>query len=241
MSSAEMKGGLIVALDVDEKASAERLLELLSPSVGIFKVGSLLFTACGPTIIEMIHRKGLKVFLDLKLHDIPSTVARVSRLITRYGIHMFNLHTLGGLEMMREARLSADEEAKSSKIYPPIILGVTLLTSMNEGVLRTDLGSKRGLEEEVLHLAGLAREAGLNGVVASPKEARVIRQALGRDFIIVTPGIRPAGWPGEDQKRVATPREAIDSGADYIVVGRPIIRAEDPMQAAQKIIEEIQG
>lgn len=241
MSSVEMKGGLIVALDVDELADAQRLLELLPPSVGIFKVGSLLFDTCGPTIIDMIHRKGLKVFLDLKLHDIPSTVARVSRLITRYGVYMFNLHTLGGLEMMRRARHSADEEARSSKETPPIILGVTLLTSIDEGTLRTDLGSERGLEEEVLHLAGLAREAGLNGVVASPKEARVIRQALGKDFIIVTPGIRPAGWPGEDQRRVATPKEAIDSGADYIVVGRPIIEAEDPVRAAQKIIEEMQG
>ncbi len=234
-----MKGGLIVALDCDGKASAERLLEALSPSVEIFKVGSALFTACGPAIIDVIHRKGLKVFLDLKLHDIPNTVARVSRLITKFGVYMFNLHALGGLEMMRRARISADEEARSSKKDSPIILGVTILTSIDEGALRTDLGSERGLEEEVLHLAGLAGEAGLDGVVASPKEARVIRQTMGRDFIIVTPGIRPAGRPGEDQKRVATPREAVDSGADYIVVGRPIIEAEDPLQAAQRIIEEM--
>jgi len=231
---------LIVALDLNALVDAERLVESLSPAVKIFKVGSQLFTVGGPTIIDMIQRKGCKVFLDLKLHDIPSTVARTSRLIAKYGVYMFNLHTLGGLEMMRQARSAVDDEARGSGKDPPIIIGVTILTSIEEATLRTDLGSKRGLKEEILHLAGLGKEAGLDGVVASPKEVRAIRKAMGKDFIIITPGVRPEGWPSEDQKRVATPREAIDCGADYIVVGRPVIKAEDPIQAAQKIIEEIQ-
>lgn len=233
------KDRLIVALDVDEFAGAERIVDLLCREISIFKVGSQLFTACGPTIIDMVHHKGCKVFLDLKLHDIPNTVAEASRLITKYEVYMFNLHTLGGLEMMRQARIHADNEAKRSGKIPPIILGVTILTSIDEKTLKADLGTQRGLEEEVLHLVRLARKAGLNGVVASPQEARIIRESIGRDFIIVTPGIRPSWCEKEDQRRTATPKEAIKNGADYIVVGRPIIKAEDPLLVARRIIEDM--
>lgn len=241
MEKIEASDKLIVALDCSEPSEAEGLLELLSPVVRRFKVGNQLFTAAGPAIVNMVLQKGCELFLDLKLHDIPSTVGRASRQITKQGVWMFNLHTLGGLEMMKEARRCSEAEAKNLGGKRPIILGVTVLTSMDEATLRSDLGIHRALEEEVLHLAGLAKEAGLDGVVASPGEIGIIRKSLGKEFIIVTPGIRPKGWMSDDQKRVATPREAKDYGADYIVVGRPIVRAEEPLRAAQEIIEEIGG
>lgn len=230
---------LIVALDVRSLSEAEGLINRLIPTVKIFKVGLGLFTLYGPEVVRLVQRKGGKVFLDLKFHDIPNTVGYSVRSAARLGVYMVNLHTLGGMEMMRQAVCAAKDEAKRSKLDKPKILGVTILTSLSEGEIK-EIGVERKLDEEVLHLAIMAKQAKLDGVVASPKEVSLIRKRLGRDFIIVTPGIRP-NWAKSkgDQKRIMTPKEAIKAGADYIVVGRPIIEAKDPLGAAKRIIKEI--
>lgn len=227
---------LIVALDVKSLGEAEALVESLIADVQIFKVGLGLFTLYGPEAVKAVHRKGGKVFLDLKFHDIPNTVARSVRSASDLGVFMMNVHALGGLEMMKQAA----EAVKAVKDRPKI-LGVTILTSMNQSTINR-LGITKKLEEEVLDLARLAKEAALDGVIASPQEIGLIRKDLGGDFIIVTPGIRPS-WTAakDDQKRIMGPKEAVMAGADYIVVGRPVIEAEDPLKAAQRIIEEIEG
>ena len=240
---------LIVALDVDDMDSVRQLVDKLSPRVKIFKVGSELFTACGHKVVDMLHDKGCEVFLDLKFHDIPHTVARVTAVAVRCKVFMFNLHTLGGIEMMREAVESAEGESERLGIRRPLILGVTILTSLDRRELNR-LGIMRSVRREVIFLSKLAQKAGLDGVVCSPREIRYIRDAVDDDFVIVTPGIRPKGpLPGrdgisngikqEDQKRVAAPAEAVREGADYIVVGRPITEAKDPFEAANAIMEDI--
>ncbi|KPK42286.1 MAG: orotidine 5'-phosphate decarboxylase [Omnitrophica WOR_2 bacterium SM23_29] len=232
---------LIVALDVQSLGEAEGLINRLIPAVKIFKVGLGLFTLYGPKAVELVQRKGGKVFLDLKFHDIPNTVANSVKSAARLGVSMIDLHTLGGLEMMRQAVLTAKYEAERLKLDKPKILGVTVLTSLSEGDVK-EIGIGRKLDEEVLHLARMAKQARLDGVVASPKEVSLIRKRFGRDFIIVTPGIRPAWAKSKgDQKRIMTPKEAVKAGADYIVVGRPIIEAKNPLKAAKKIIEEIRS
>jgi len=229
---------LIVALDVDSKEKALRIVDELKEEVGIFKIGSELFTACGPKIVEDICKKGSKVFLDLKFHDIPNTVAKAAVSATRLGVFMFNLHSLGGYDMMARSALAARAEADKLKIEQPKILAVTVLTSMDENSLKK-VGVDDNMKNQVLRLAVLAKGASLDGVVASPQEASMIRERLGKDFLIVTPGVRPSWAAAGDQKRIATPKEAIESGADYIVVGRPIIEADDPVEAAKRIIKEI--
>ncbi|KPK97743.1 MAG: hypothetical protein AMJ95_07540 [Omnitrophica WOR_2 bacterium SM23_72] len=221
---------LIVALDVDKLEIAKDLIEDLYPTVKLFKVGSQLFTACGPEAIRMVGEKGGEVFLDLKFHDIPHTVYKA--VASGLGPHVFmmTLHTLGGLEMLREGIRGAEDETAKQQIKKPILVGVTVLTS--EAVT----------PEEVLKRALLAKQAGLDGVVCAVSEARLIREKFGREFIIVTPGIRPKGTRTDDQKRVATAQEAIDAGADFIVVGRPILEAKeegkDPLKALQEILGE---
>jgi len=236
-----MKGHnkLIVALDFESKHKALQAVDHLGSDVRLFKVGLELFSSSGPEIVAEIKRKGCGVFLDLKFHDIPNTVEKAARAVSGLGAFIFNVHALGGLEMMKRAKGAAGDKSK--------VIAVTILTSTDENALKK-CGINVNIDDEVMKLAVLAKEAGLDGVVASAKEAARIRKELGKDFLIVVPGIRPAVFtPGQepasaaqdDQKRVATPLEAISAGADYIVVGRPITAAPDPLKAARDIIKEL--
>ena len=229
---------IIVALDVNDLGEMENLVDRLRAVVKIFKIGAELFTSCGVQTVDIVRRKGGKVFLDLKYHDIPNIVMKASKAVAKQNIHMFTVHTMGGLEMMKAAVEAAKEEAERLEITPPIILGVTVLTSLNSKDIQT-VGMDGTVNEQVLRLVKLAEKAGLNGVVASPKEVQEIRKHVKKDFLIVTPGIRPSWSQKRDQKRVATPKEAIDMGADYLVIGRPITAQEDPRDAAERIISEI--
>lgn len=233
------KDKLIVALDTSDERRALKLVDELKEYANIFKVGSELFASCGPGIIKRIRDKGAKVFLDLKFHDIPNTVQKAAASITRLGVFIFNVHSLGGYEMMAKTAESVKDEAKRLNVPRPKVLAVTILTSLDKNGLKK-VGINANIESEVLRLAALAKSAGLDGVVASPVEAKIIRKKFGQDFLIVTPGVRPS-WAGHgDQKRTTTPKEAISNGADFIVVGRPIIDAAHPRAAAKKILEEIE-
>ena len=218
---------VFVALDVPTQAAALDLAQRLQPHVGGFKIGLELFTSCGPRIVEEIG--AADVFLDLKFHDIPNTVAGCSRAAARMGVKIFNVHCLGGSKMMRAAAEAARGENSNAKV-----IGVTILTSHDEASLR-ELGLQGSPEENVVKLAELARASGLDGVVCSPLEIGKIRAACGDDFLIVTPGVRPATAELGDQKRVLTPQQALDAGADWLVVGRPITGASDPVAAAQSL------
>ena len=236
---------LIVALDVENLDEARRIVKTLS-AVGVrhFKVGLGLFTAAGPAAVDLVHQEGAQVFLDLKFHDIPNTVAHACRSAARLGVWMTNLHISGGGGMVRQAISAVAAEAAASRKQPPILIGVTVLTSMGQAEI-AESGIQRPVQDQVLQLAKLAQASGLNGVVASPKEAQMIRSTCGPNFVIVTPGIRPAAkalWqsrPADDQQRIATPAEAVKMGADYIVVGRPIVEAEDPAHAAKEVLVEL--
>jgi orotidine-5'-phosphate decarboxylase len=236
----EAKDRLIVALDVDSYEQAEKLIDVLSPEAEIFKVGIAPFTGYGEALLRKIKDAGKKTFLDLKFHDIPNTVRNAARIAAAAGVFMMNFHCLGGKSMLEAARKGAEEGAAGSGNELPILLGVTVLTSMNENDLQ-DIGLKGPVEDKVLELARMAKDAGLNGVVASAREACLIKEKIGKDFIVVTPGVRPEWAAAGDQKRILTPKQAVSGGADYIVVGRPIIQADDPREAAKKIIEEIKG
>lgn len=234
------KERVIVALDVDDMKECKRILSNLKGQVSIFKIGMELFTSCGPKVVDLVHQSGAKVFLDLKFHDIPNTAAAACRMATRLGVFMLNVHATGGLQMMRWSAEHTKAEAERLGISPPILLGVTILTSLTEAEIRDEIGIERPLKEEVFHLAQLAHKAGLNGVVASPLEVEVIKKYVGKDFVVVTPGIRPAWYvTGSDQKRVVTPKMAFDMGADYIVIGRPIVQDAKPSQACEKVFAEI--
>lgn len=235
------KERLVLALDVDDFKKAEELVGKLSDYVGVFKIGNQLFTAEGTKVVNMINERGGKVFLDLKFHDIPNTVARAAEVATKLGVYIFDIHTSGGYEMMKAAAEATKKISLALGIIKPIILGVTLLTSINQEILEKDLGIKKRLEEQVVHLAKLAKAAGLDGVVASSREIKEIRKACGKDFLILTPGIRPAGKSSDDQKRIMTPREAIKLGADFLVIGRPIRSAVNQVEAAKEILREMEG
>ncbi len=228
---------IIVALDVDTEEEALRLTEQL-PESEVFKVGLKLFTAKGPSLFEKLQSQNKKVFLDLKLHDIPNTVAGVVSVGTRHGVHMMTLHASGGKEMMERAVDAAAEEATKLGTERPLLVGVTVLTSLKAEHLRT-IGIESDTEEQVLKLAGLAQEAGLDGVVCSPQEIELVKGECGLEFLVVAPGIRPAWAAAQDQKRILTPAQAIRKGADYIVIGRPVIKDPDPRNAFQKILEEL--
>ena len=232
---------LILALDVKTQREAEGLVDLLRGKVGAFKIGMQLFTAHGPPVIDMVQGKGEKVFLDLKFHDIPNTVAGAVAEACKLGVFMVNLHASGGSEMMSAAAHAATRAADESgqPRRRPFLLAVTVLTSLNQAILKEELAIQRPLGDQVVHWARMAREAGLDGVVASPQEIREIRAACGKDFLIVTPGVRPTWAAAGDQKRVMTPKEAVEAGADYIVVGRPILAAPDPAAAAASILREM--
>jgi orotidine-5'-phosphate decarboxylase len=229
---------LYVALDVDRLEDGEALLDRLAGVVGGCKIGSQLFTAAGPVAIERALERGFRVFLDLKYHDIPNTVAGAVREATRLGVFMLNVHTSGGAAMMRAAAEAATKAAKELALPRPLVLGVTVLTSLDRRALETEVGVPATVEAHVLRLAERAREAGLDGCVASPREIAPLRRGLGPRLVIVTPGIRPTDR-ADDQMRTATPEAAIRAGADYLVVGRPIIAAADALAAARAIAEEI--
>lgn len=234
----KLKGGVIIALDVPREEKALELVELLLPLNPFFKVGLELFGRGGPGIVRKIRDRGGRVFLDLKFHDIPNTVAGAARAAAAGGAFMFNVHALGGEEMLRAAASAAAGEAGRLGIEPPLVLGVTVLTSMDGEGLR-QVGVKRPLEEQVLELARLCRRCRLQGVVASPRETARLREELGEDFIILTPGVRPPGSELQDQKRVMSPREAAAAGADYLVIGRPVTGAPDPRAALKSILESL--
>jgi len=232
------KERLIVALDVDTKEKALGLVEKLKTEISIFKIGSELFTSCGPEIVAAVKSEGRGVFLDLKFHDIPNTVAGAVTAATRLGVSIMNVHAFGGYDMMSKAAWAAREEAKRLKIEKPKLIAVTILTSMDENSLKKT-GVNDRIKKAVLRLANLAKDAGLDGVVASPSEAISIRREIGDDFVIVTPGVRPSWADVNDQSRIADPKTAVSNGANYIVVGRPITEAPDPVEAARKILEDI--
>jgi orotidine-5'-phosphate decarboxylase len=233
------KNRLTIALDVDNDREALEIVAELRDSVGVFKVGHQLFTAYGPDIVRRIIGMGGRVFLDLKYHDIPNTVAKAAAEAVKLGVSMFNVHSLGGLDMMKAAAESAKETAKKLNLPMPVVLAVTILTSMDEKSMRKELKITRSLQREVIHLARLARRAGVHGVVASPQEIKTLRRAVRGEFIILTPGVRPLWADKDDQKRVMTPGEAVKAGADYIVVGRPVLTAGDRKAAVEKILEEM--
>jgi len=234
-----MNNKLIIALDVETKREARASFAALREMAGMFKIGSQLFTAAGPEIVREIVGAGGRVFLDLKFHDIPNTVAAASREAVRLGVSIFNIHAFGGGEMMRRALDAANETAHHEGIERPRVIAVTVLTSADAATL-AEIGVRAAPEAQATMLARLAAQCGLDGVVASPHEIKPVREAVPqRDFLIVTPGVRPALSAHDDQKRVMTPGEAIRLGADYLVVGRAIINAPDPLRAAHEIGEEM--
>ncbi len=231
---------IIVALDVPTAEQAVGLVESMREDIRYFKVGMELYHSAGPAVIPAIKAAGCEIFLDLKFHDIPNTVAGAARAVTKYGVGMFNVHVAGGAEMMRQAAKAAAAVAGELGIPRPRVLGVTVLTSIDQTVFEQEVGIRREIGEQVAIWSKLAKLAGLDGVVASPWELPLIREACGAGFTTVIPGVRPV-WAGKnDQKRVMTPAEAVAAGADYLVIGRPITQADDPRAAARTIIKEIE-
>lgn len=233
-----MRERLIVALDVDDLNHAKELVQRLAGEVGMFKIGKQLFTHAGPQAVRLIQEVGGEIFLDLKFHDIPNTVAKAAVEATRMGVKMFNVHASGSLEMMRTTVKEVRRVCRQEKRRKPIMLAVTVLTSLNQDDLKR-VGVDGRVAAQVVRLALLTKEAGMDGVVASPHEVADIREHCGRRFVIVTPGIRPLAAPRNDQQRVMTPAEAVKAGIDYIVVGRPIVEAKDPVAAARAMIAEM--
>lgn len=226
---------ILVALDVESAAKAVELADALRGSVGGFKIGKQLFTAAGPAMVRELTSRGDRVFLDLKFHDIPNTVAGAVQSAVSTGAWMVNVHASGGSAMMKAAGESARKTAEKLGQPRPLVIAVTVLTSMDDSALR-EIGVGRTMIEQVVHLAKLAQDSGLDGVVASPQEVPAIRKACGPDFQIVTPGIRPADQQGkDDQARTLTPAEAMSAGSSYLVIGRPITAAPNPREAAEKI------
>ena len=226
---------IIVALDYADAASAQALVARLDPALCKLKVGKELFTAAGPAFVESLVKQQYDVFLDLKFHDIPNTVAKACQAAANLGVWMLNVHASGGLPMMQAAQEGLD---KAYGANAPLLIAVTVLTSMDEQTLQT-LGIQRSLSYHVLSLATLTQQAGLQGVVCSAQEASMLKQALGPDFCLVTPGIRPADANQDDQTRVVTPKEALSLGSHYLVIGRPITQAPDPIVALNTIIKNI--
>jgi orotidine-5'-phosphate decarboxylase len=235
------KNKLIVALDVETAREALNLFSALKDVAGMFKIGSQLFTSEGPSLVRQIVRGGASVFLDLKFHDIPNTVAAAGVEAARLGVSIFNVHACGGGEMMRRTAEAVTTTAEREGITRPLVIAVTVLTSSDDSTL-AQAGFSSGATEQAGRMARLANESGLDGVVASPHEVKLIRETVGRsNFVIVTPGVRPAAVEGDDQRRVMTPAEAVRAGADYLVVGRPVLKAPDPALAAHLIIEEMRN
>ena len=234
-----LKNPLIIALDVDTVEEAVDMADRLVPYAGGFKVGMQLYYNAGPEAVYRLRAKNVPVFVDLKLHDIPNTVAGAAKALTRHGASIINVHAAGGREMMRAAVEAAGEEAFRYRVSRPLVVAVTVLTSIDQEAFHDEVGVAGSIQDRVVAWARLAKEVGLDGVVASPMEIAAVREACGPDFVIITPGIRPAGAAAGDQKRTMTPGEAIRLGATYLVVGRPVIAAADPVKAVRAILEEI--
>lgn len=236
MTAEEARKKIIFALDINELSEIEQWSSLLASKVGMFKIGKQLFTSTGPEAVRAIQRNGGEIFLDLKYHDIPNTVAQATVAAARMGVKLSNLHALGGYEMMAKTMEALDREFKGGERTK--VLAVTVLTSSTEETLR-GIGIDHSVQDMVVRLAKLAKSAGIDGVVASPQEVKLIREACGDNFLIVTPGVRPTFASVDDQKRIMTPAEAVFQGADYLVIGRPISAAPDPVKAADMIVDEI--
>jgi len=236
MSNLDPKDRLIVALDAPTLEVAEEWLIELKGVVHFYKVGLELFTAHGWKAVNLVKNYGGRVFLDLKLHDIPNTVSRSLASVCEHEVDIVNVHALGGFEMMKMAR-EAVEKYSSGCAKKPKLIAVTILTSHDQKSLSRDLRVRGSVKDQVLHLAGLAQKAGLDGIVCSPEETSWVRKKFKQDFLIVTPGIRPVGADKGDQKRIFTPEKAIKAGSDYIVVGRPITQASNPKEAALRILD----
>jgi orotidine-5'-phosphate decarboxylase len=231
---------IIVALDLPSPEAAAKLASELAPVVGAFKIGSELFTSAGPEIVRLLRKAGGSVFLDLKFHDIPNTVAKAVAAATRLDVQMLTLHAAGGTEMLKAAVKAGGEAAAAANVAAPLLLGVTVLTSMDNRALE-EIGCEANPGRQVERLADLAVRAGLRGLVCSPLEIVALRQRLPAEVQLVTPGIRTGAEKADDQKRTLTPKEAIEAGADWLVIGRPIYAASNPRAAAEKILAEIGG
>ena len=225
---------VLIALDYDDQETALAFVKQLSPDTCRLKVGKEMFTYFGPEFVKELIELGFDVFLDLKFHDIPNTVAKAVTAAAKMGVWMVNVHASGGYEMMHKAKLALEEFGDRA----PILIAVTVLTSMDESELKR-LGINKSPHEQVIYLAKLAKEAGLDGVVCSAQEANVLKAELGEHFKLVTPGIRPEGSEAGDQKRIMTPKQAIEAGSDYLVVGRPITKAANPVKVLQDVNESI--
>lgn len=234
LKALSVKDRLIIALDVSRASEAQKIVSEIGDTASTYKVGKQLFTAEGPQVVRDLVASGRKVFLDLKFHDIPNTVAGAVKSASELGVSMLTVHASGGAKMLRAAA-----EAAANSSSKPLILAVTVLTSLTDEDLQ-ELGLPVGVADQVLRLAGIARNAGIGGIVASAHEARSLRRNLGEGFAIVTPGVRPAGTDAEDQARVVTPSAALEAGATHIVVGRPITGDGNPKAVANRILEEIE-
>jgi orotidine-5'-phosphate decarboxylase len=236
------KEKLIVALDVETAEEALRLYGELRGEAGMFKVGSQLFTSAGPSLVRSLVEDGARVFLDLKFHDIPNTVANAAREAARLCVALFNVHAAGGSEMMRRAAEATAAEAERLGVKKPSLIAVTVLTSMDADALTETGVAAPNVEEQVRRLARLAEASGLDGVVASPHEILPVREEVAREgFLVVTPGVSPTAAAYEDQKRVTSPAEAVRRGADFVVVGRAILNSQDPARAARAVVEEMEN
>lgn len=241
-SSIKAKEHLIIALDTSLESEAMNLIKLLSDKVSYFKVGLELYSCLGPKIIKEIKDHGNKVFFDGKFLDIPNTVSKAVSNMVSHRVDMLNVHLSGGKKMIEEAQKKLKETAQLNKMEPPKLLGVTVLTSITNDVLQNDLKIKTQIDEYVLHLGKFAVAMNLDGIICSPNEAKIIKEASKeiKDFLIVTPGVRPQWADTDDQQRIATPKEAINNGATHIVVGRPVTKSKNPAEATQKILDEIE-
>ena len=236
----QTKERLIVALDTSNEKEVLELIKKLSDKVGYFKVGLELFSLIGPKIIDIIKDNGNKVFFDGKFLDIPNTVSKAVANIVKHKADMLNVYMSGGAVMLQEAKKSLIETAKINNLPQPKLLGVTVLTSMTNDILENDLKIQTQLNDYVLHLAMLGIKNGLDGIICSANEAKLIRDNIKNDFLVVTPGIRPSWSQNNDQKRIATPKEAIKNGVTHLVIGRPITGAKNPVEATEKVLEEIE-
>ena len=232
---------IILALDVPGYDEAIDVVRKFRGHINIFKIGLELFTSAGPGIVKDINAMGKKIFLDLKFHDIPNTVSKSALAVAKLGVFMFNVHTSGGSEMMKQAADALVKYSLENNVPRPKLIGVTILTSIDKKTLRDDIGVGADMPDQVRHLASLAKGAGLDGVVASPEDAADLRARFGKDFLIVTPGIRPSWSAMDDQKRTSTPQAALKNGASHLVIGRAITSHTDPLGALKKIEDEING
>ncbi|MEW6042114.1 MAG: orotidine-5'-phosphate decarboxylase [Elusimicrobiota bacterium] len=235
------KTQIIVALDFDNLNEVLDTIKRLKGLVKYFKIGKELFTAYGPKSVEIVLKQEAKVFLDLKFHDIPNTVANACLSALKLGVSMINMHASGGKAMMQIAAEKVSETCTKNGIDRPLLLGVTVLTSLNDEILQKEVRISHTVSDQVVHLAKLCRSAGLDGIVCSPLEIEIVRKTCGDNFVLVAPGIRPAWSSKNDQKRITTPAEAVRLGADYIVIGRPVTTAENPIEAVKKILDEMEN